>query len=77
MYNGESVVSPSSYGELPEKYSKEVSKICEGKTIKELRQIGDYFYNKASEMDKIAETEITMEDFAKIKEDSSDNNEEE
>jgi hypothetical protein len=70
MYNGESV-SPTEYGTPPEGTEEQCSKLCEGKTISDLRKIADYFNNEASKMEDTMRNDVTMEEFEKLKKDSS------
>lgn len=68
MYdNGSIPEAPTPYGELPEHLTEEAHKMCEGKTIDDLRKLSDYFGKKASDMSREMEKTLTMEDFEKAK----------
>lgn len=64
----------SPYGELDDELKSEVEPLCKGKTIEQLRKIGDYFYNKASRMSEEINKSVTVEQFEKVlkKEDATD-----
>lgn len=57
---------PQEYGSLPEELEDKVKPLCKGRTIAELRMLGDYFNKKASDMSREAEAKLTMEDYEKV-----------
>lgn len=63
--------NPSEYGTPPEGCEEQCSKLCEGKTISDIRRIADYFQNEASKMEDTMRNDVTMEEFEKLKKDSS------
>ena len=67
--HSESPVNPvefHEYGSPPEGMAEELEKMCKGKTIQELRQLGDYFNKKASDINREAEKSIKIEDYDKL-----------
>lgn len=59
-------------GQIDEDCKAECLELCGEKSISQLRAIGDFFYNKASELSKIAENDLTIEDFENAKKEDLD-----
>lgn len=68
--------NPSGYGSLeecPEGVEELCEKICQSEcTIANLRSVRDYFQNKIDQLNKIAENDLTIEDFEKAKKEDLD-----
>lgn len=70
----------SDYGSLSgfsDEEKAKIESICEGKTISEIRQIIEYFEKTVSDMRKVAENDLTMEDFERAKKEDVDSDNEE
>lgn len=70
-------MNPSGYGSLencPDEVEELCEKICQCElTIANLRSVRDYFQNKIDELNKIAENDLTIEDFENAKKEDLDN----
>ncbi len=62
-------------GTLTEEDCQCCDEMCGDKSIAQIRAMGDYFYKKASELQKIAENELTLEDFENVKKQDLDGDE--